>query len=1571
MDFVPQICGIFRSAFASKIGLSLALLGSLAPLLDRAHGQGINNRLDPDNIPDVFVPASRDLQLQLSRARKALTEGSFADAADMLGSLIAVPEADRFSPDAEDYFLDAAEAGGTFRSLKSEVLRLLGSMPPKGRDAYEIRYGADAKALVNAAVESGDIEKLTEAARMYFHTSAGYEAMLLLARYHYIQGRPLAAALCAQRVVDSAGAANCEPEASLLLAASWLNAGYAERAKATLIALRKKNPNGQVKIEGKSRPLFTSDNRALDWLKELIGEVTASIAAAQENWVMHRGDPARNAESKGGSPVRTPVWQALPVFDPDDESILREVERSYREQPGSTALMSVLHPLAVGDNVIMRLPDRVIALDFITGKAKWEYPWEDSVRTTGTTSLEASRNQTSERDRRRRRLTQRVWENAADGQLSSDGELIYFLESLDSAQRFQNSLPNPIWRGRNQFDFYGAANTLVCLELQSEGRQKWVVGGMSGEDEPRLAGAWFLGAPLAMQGQVFVLAEIMGEIRLVVLDSESGQLQWWQQLCQIDDFTPIIHDTERRFAGCSPSFADGVMVCPTGAGAVVAVDIATRSLIWGHRYQGALQRKASAYGANATRDIGKRWMDCTVTIAEGKVVVCTADTDELHCLDLLTGKRLWGPTRRNDALYPACVRNETLYMVHAESMTALRMNDAGSAWKSAISLKDSRPSGRGFVDGEYYYLPVENSQILKINLTKGEIAERIPTAYPLGNLVCHRNAVIAQSTLQWLSLFHQLEPLRETVAQKLAANAKDAWALARQGEILAHDGKPKEAIAALKASLETEPKSRSTRSILARTMLGLLRADFVGNPDLVGDASKYIDRPEERAELLQLELSGLMKAGALPEAFDRLMRLVVDSERPGVPGNNELIDPPGDPKRRVTRERWQRGLLKVMWERGTPELRKTMSNRFAQEGERIGKEAGAERLARFVELFGGFPGAERPLVQLIKIETLAANYLRAEMLLDLLKRYDSTEARATADVLSYELAAISNQPSLAASALAALHAGKEPVTLLDQRSLADWLKGKDLKSPPQSAATWPKGAVLVEPLEEQRTAGFGGQFTSANFRVRPSDSSQSADVLVSRMGSAGTDAIMVRDRFGGDLVRLDLDRMDSRQTMYMEIRHTARVRGNFLLVSQGFQLLAMDLHRSAAASDSVLQWSMDLVPAKSNTYQGSSNGQRTMPMPNRSPLETAPPRTEMVYTAVDRPIGQTSDLRAEGICFHSGTRLLCVSPLTGKTLWERTDVPMGHDLFADESTLVVCDRDDRLVRRFRLTDGSELTPMQLATGEKPAEAERVWSGLGSHVLTSQLTASGKVAVRLWDFANESPRLAWMEEMPAKSVGCIVDGVEVAVLDPSGKLAIYPLDESRPPIRQTLDVSDGMYSLSVQRAPSAYYVYVHAPLKLDPNSNPTASASVAVAFRGADIFHGSIHAIDRQQGALLWPSPARIDQNGLVSDIALESPVIVFAKVMKLTNSNRLRVTSTTAPQGTMVVVDKATGRTLYEKYDFGMQLLTYCRVEVSPKSREVSVSIPAATFGGVRLIYTDQPRPPEPPAQSGNFTLRP
>ena len=52
-------------------------------------------------------------------------------------------------------------------------------------------------------------------------------------------------------------------------------------------------------------------------------------------------------------------------------------------------------------------------------------------------------------------------------------------------------------------------------------------------------------------GQLYVLAEINGEIRLVVLDAETGRLQWSQQLAHVDT-RDIRNDPGRRSAGASP-----------------------------------------------------------------------------------------------------------------------------------------------------------------------------------------------------------------------------------------------------------------------------------------------------------------------------------------------------------------------------------------------------------------------------------------------------------------------------------------------------------------------------------------------------------------------------------------------------------------------------------------------------------------------------------------------------------------------------------------------------------------------------------------------------------------------------------------------------------------------------------------------------------------------------------------------------------------------------------------------------------------------------------------------------------
>ncbi len=199
------------------------------------------------------------------------------------------------------------------------------------------------------------------------------------------------------------------------------------------------------------------------------------------------------------------------------------------------------------------------------------------------------------------------------------------------------------------------------------------MGGASGEDEPALAGAFFLGPPLVLAEELYVLAEIRGDISLYVLDAPTGRLQWSQQLAHVGQFN-ILVDVLRRLAAATPSYCDGILVCPTSGGAVVAIDIANRSLLWGFEYPRTVA--GPVYGAialNSLRpDADERepvpWADATVTLADGRVIVTPIEAESIFCLDLLSGQLLWKEERPAGSLYVACVHGDKILVVGGDQV---------------------------------------------------------------------------------------------------------------------------------------------------------------------------------------------------------------------------------------------------------------------------------------------------------------------------------------------------------------------------------------------------------------------------------------------------------------------------------------------------------------------------------------------------------------------------------------------------------------------------------------------------------------------------------------------------------------------------------------------------------------------------------------------------------------------------------------------------------------------------------------------------------------------------------------
>ncbi len=363
---------------------------------------------------------------------------------------------------------------------------------------------------------------------------------------------------------------------------------------------------------------------------------------------MFRGDPSRSAATIGGTPLLNLRWRV--DVESEQKTLqegLRQQEAEYR-QHGFNVLAG-LHPLAVGDVVVMRTTKKLMGVEFGTGKRSWEAAIDEEEPETPQQNQFGGFNPYGLRNMSLPALYGiRIWDDAAYGTMSSDGKLVFALEKLNLGLMTQY---NAMMFGGIQSGPGGSRSTNVLAAYEvSGGKLSWHRGGPDDEyPKDGLQDAFFLGPPLPLRGQLYAIAEIKDEIRLVALDAANGHLLWSQQLAMVEQ--GVMQDPVRRLAGVSPSYADGVLICPTGSGCVVAVDLATRSLLWGyvyphgdqqnniHRWRQAVPQIAMAF-ANY-QGPPPRWLDGTAVIVKGRVLLTPAEADMLYCLNLADGKPAW------------------------------------------------------------------------------------------------------------------------------------------------------------------------------------------------------------------------------------------------------------------------------------------------------------------------------------------------------------------------------------------------------------------------------------------------------------------------------------------------------------------------------------------------------------------------------------------------------------------------------------------------------------------------------------------------------------------------------------------------------------------------------------------------------------------------------------------------------------------------------------------------------------------------------------------------------------------
>jgi outer membrane protein assembly factor BamB len=1476
----------------------------------------------------VHLPTDRALARAMARAEQQLRAGEYYEALAFFQQIL---------EREEDSFLDDEVSAAGQVGLKATARRLIAALPPKGRETYELLYGATARRQLDAALAAGDEQAIADVVRRYVHTSAGCEAALVFAQMEADRGHHLTAAQTYQELLGvPAAAERFEPQLSVLAAVNWAAAGQRELAAETIRSLARRMPDATVDVAGRTSPLPQPDDDHFAWLSQLVGRPEAS-SPANEDWLTERGDPSRNAERTGGAPHLRPRWETRVVNDPRVESFLTSRGDQFAVQ-GLIALPAA-SPIVVGDVAVMRTPQNVVAIDWHNGKRVWETRPEDVDEDQVISGMSAD--DARDWSELGQPLQQRVWDDALAAALSSDGECVFAISGLPLLPPDDPA----VWQVAPVLGGAGApaplTNRLAAYELATEGKLAWEIDGARASGD--MTGTFFLGAPLAVDNSLLVLAEIRGAICLLSLDPRSGKLQWRQQLADLE--LGIGLDPVRRLVGATPSYAGGIIVCPTAAGAIVGVDVVKRELAWAYRYptqaSGSRQPVWQQPDLRAARH-NDRWLDAAVVIGGGRVLFTSPESAELHCLDLRTGRLLW-KCARPGALYLACVDQDRVLLVDAGSVEALRLEDGSLAWPGGfVALPEGAlPAGRGYLSEGRYWLPLTSGEIIAVDVGEGRIAASLDSGGKavLGNLICCRGSVVSQSALL-VDKFEQLDVLRRRAEKALAQNANDPTALLEMAELRRAEGDSAEAIALLKQAHQLDPDDVLIREMLAEEMLSALTADFGLYREELPLLRSLVQGDEQQLRLLRIEAEGLHAMGDLPAAWKTYLEIA------GVIADAVQLEISADYT--VRSDRWVSGRLQSLWVDAPADLRLAMSKELAAWRESLGAHPTTARLRHYLACFGQLPAAEAVRIQLARQLVDERSVQEAEVDLLELGQSASPELQAGAAALMVKLLTESGRDDESWPYVARLSDRWKDVVALDGMTGSQWLQRQGIDPASPGAASdhgWPRGQVIVEvvaapPLRQGRVArGSSPQRSLRPLRIEKEYPSllDSLQWLV-----AGDSSQLVgRDQDGRQLVRLDIRRDGSARPYPVsnsDAMQAARL-GHLLYVLLGDQIVAIE-GRSPNSEDNVdVLW---------RAYPASQ-------FPLSRPR--APVRHSNVYdprsgrrryaAAMGMTIGALGPATPRGIVFQQDRQLKCVDPVTGEVLWQRGDVPAACELFGDENTVIAAYIDFGAARMFDMTDGS-------LRGERSLPPLPWLLTAGCNVASVENRAEGqdrRLTIRVVDVSTGEELL--LAECDAESRLTVIEPQTIVVVEPSGKY-------------QSIDVRAGNVLLDGQLAGMARPQLVYAVpsgdqlfLAIDAHSRQQQHQPIGPDY---PVFDGQVYALDSRTGAALWPAPAVIKHRGLA--LAQPGGLPILAFVDHAIN----RDPSGTRMQLRVLCIDKQTGRTVYR--DDGLPDTARGQFDIRAQwDTKPSVSIETSRQT-IRLTFTDRPRPPEPPANDDLEAVR-
>ncbi len=1490
-----------------RFGYLLWLVAGFLVWSETSHAQFAQSRQQAE---ELFLLAPRSLTRLLREGEAAISDGRFADGVSALGALLLddsgdLPEDLR----GQDFFIEPGSRGLIQKSAKGEAIRLLSLLPPEGRRTLEIQFGVTARKQLTTAIEAGDFDQIADVARKYVHTDAGYDASILIAQFKLASGYPLAAASILQNLLDyPAARERFGVELVQAAAMALLQADQRAFAMAALEMATKDFPNASINLSGQQIPLAAST----DWGALLDAQLALSNSQAliqvTDAWLTSGGSPQRNATAAAGLPLSTARWvKEIHSSVPEREALL-EVEELARKS--GNVILPKFELRMVDGTIITKTTDaRVIGIDFETGNTVWEHYFGSSA--APLRSFSWSRNYGGE-EIVSRELQKRVWGSTAFGRVSCDRNNFYYISSEGEQPFSPNSLFVGTTTGRD-------SNYLEGVSIAAQGAILWRVGGSTGQDEPSLANAYFLGPPLSYEGQLYTLAEINGETKLVVLDPKTGKLLWYQQLAHAA-VLPIRYDEQRQSQALSPTIADGVVFCPTGMGAVVAVDLLSRSLRWGTTYRASnvnpnAFRAGGAFGFNSAEfsPLSRRWEDAAMIADAGRIVVSPPDSELVFCRDSLSGSPLVASHPRRNARYVAGFYGDTMILVAEAGASAVSLIDKRLSWEMQFP-EGTTLAGKGLWQGDSLMLPLSDQQIIRVSLDNGSITGHTRVDQPVGNLFAYRNQLLSVTSTA-VAAFYTRESLGKEVEERIKSDANDPWALNRQSQLLHADGRIDEALALLQRSLKVDPANADTRFLLIDILLEGLEQDFDKYAPIANKLNDVVEYGPQRFRYLQQLALGSIRAGQHMAAFERLIELMHDrlkNAHSGSQGRSTQIRL--SERHLADSDAWIATALGRAFAAASPNEQLKMKTIVEASLQSVAGTMVPLRRQR-LHYLQWLPAAAESALQLAAEIQGGEEQTTAEQILQpLLFQGDESTIRTAQQLL--QLPAIADLQQLGPGGRDFQNPAAKLLpdmlrTVLSQGELSQQSFFPDIE--------WSAGRVESRAIKNYRINQLGRRVDLRGERYgRP-------ELLVSL-----SDSMLAISNANGENVGA-LSYASATSDLTNNLFNRVTVRGGLLILETASEIVAFDIYRGFTPERDALLWRYSLIGAAPEaTFNAADISQPNAAlgikllrrqMPNALPVSVGP-------------------ITPACLLVQSGTSILGLDLLTGKRLW----VLEGYDnkelrIAAKGLEVAIVNPAEGKVQVLDCRDGQMIR-------------EHAYRGNWNHWFAHQAMLvdfrqdadSGMVELRVWNALTGETVKEFKVDSHSRAAEC--EQRYFVVLQPSNKMHFMDLETLV--VSETEQAVDpDLNSIALERFQDRLVVIaeslksrlrqpLRSPLELQVN--------------------GGLYAIDIGSGNLLWNKPGKVTNMALPRSQPRNSPFMALYRFSEGNGPGLAALTLIDLRDGRLQFVDAPL---VVRARGFNMQLF--------PLSQRLELTVGDRNY---ELNFTSEERAPQPVVTYGTELRR-